>query len=85
MAASPRKAAASAAEAAPAGQPRGIALPPAGPIPGDAWTASTLLLALTLGLTGSCRPAIMARLVRQFLVRVRIPVSRALLPAVPPG
>lgn len=68
-----------------AGQSSGVTLPPADTHGGDASVASTLLLALTLGLVGSCRTAVVARLVRRPLATVRIPGSRALLPAVPPG
>lgn len=62
------------------------ASPPRGdPAEGDAWTASALLLAFTLGLVGGCRPAVVAALERRLFVRVGMPRGLALLPAVPPG
>lgn len=74
-----------AARTADAGQSSDVTLPPADTHGGDASVASTLLLALTLGLVGSCRTTVAARLVRRPIATVRIPGSRALLPAVPFG
>lgn len=70
------------AEAGPSSR---AAVPPIDPGEGDLSTASALLLVLTLGLVGSCRPAIVSGAGLRLLVRIRMPGSIALLPAVPPG
>lgn len=62
-----------------------VAMPPVGPGAGDASTASAVLLALTLGLVGGCRPVVVSGVGRRLLVRIRMPGSLVLLPVVPPG